>query len=242
MKTISLDLFVAEVISNKDPEQKGRVQIFCPSFMRGWRKTDYLWAQQFSLATGGSDTFGSSRIPEEGTKVWAFLSNRILVRYPYYVADAVFDEFNPHKVFGDVVWGDIQSQIKSGNTLEYPHVKFTRAKNGICQFMCTDSSNPFWGVYHPTGAQLIINKNGRIFAGNKSNKLDHVVSETKLKNYFFERLGNLGTPLFADILTKDLSFEDFYGGINPSVNLPVPVTPPAPPSVDVGDPASIPFS
>lgn len=242
MKGLTLELFPADVVDNNDPDQKGRVQLFCPSFMRGWRKTDYFWAQQFSLSTGATTTSGSSSIPEVGSKVWAFMANKILFKYPYYMADAMFDEFNPHKVFGETVLADIQQQIKASATLSYPHVKFTRLTNGVCEFKSSDPANPFWGVYHPTGAQIIINKNGRIFAGNKSSKLDHVVSVTKLKSYFFARLGNLGNPLFADILTQDLVFEDFYGGIDPSVNLPVPPVVAPPPNIDVGDPADIPFA
>lgn len=236
MKALSLELFPADVIDNDDPEKKGRVQIYCPSFMRGWRKSDYTWAQQFSLSTGASKTSGSSSIPEVGTKVWAFISNKILFDYAYYMADAVFDNFNPHKVFEDSVLANIQYQIVNQNTLKYPYVKFTMTKNGICQFVCSDPDNPFWGVYHPTGAQIMINRAGKIFAGNKTSRVDHVVSETKLKNYLFLKLGNLGNALFADIMAKNLSFDDFYGGIDPNIQLIVPPVPPEDPIMLVDPP------
>lgn len=239
MKTLSLELFPADVVNNNDPEKKGRVQLFCPSFMRGWRKSDYFWAQQFSLSTGGASSFGSSSIPEIGTKVWAFLANKILIKYPYYMADAVFDNFNPHKVFEEKVLLNLQTAHASGTQLKYPYVKFTMTHSGICQFVCSDPANPFWGVYHPTGAQIAINKNGQIFAGNKNSTMDKVVSTTKLKNYLLPRLGNLGGPLFADITSVDLSFADFFGGMDPSIIPLVPPTPLPEPQVDVGDPAEI---
>lgn len=214
------DIYSVIVIDNNDPEQANRVQIFSPQLMQGIDPELYPWAKPWvSGGMGGSKSHGSSYIPEIKTRVWVWFSDEGRWKHPYYLADASFKEFNCGKVFQELY----APYIKDGSTLKYPHVKFTAYKSGVCEFVSSDPKNAFWGIIHNTGKQIIINKAGEVFVGEKEQTPDRVVSETRLKNYLFPRVGNLGAPLFSDIADAKLGFDTFFGGIDGSESPPEPI-------------------
>lgn len=218
------ELFLATVINNNDPDKEGRVKVFSEPIMSGWKADHYPWVRPWSLSSGGSSNFGSSNIPEVDSKVMIFFSNNELKHHGFYVADASLKDLNAAKAFEEKVMPVVSRWVS-----QYPDTKFTIHKNGTCIAMSSSDDNPEIVIVSPNGAQFLITKDGNLFAGHDQSRMDPVVSTTKLKNYLTPILGNLGAPLFAaTITTADISFTDFFGGIDPSIT-PVSVVPPTPP-------------
>lgn len=228
------DLYNAIVEDNKDPDEAGRVKIRVESFMRGFQSDHLPWAKPYTIGSGGSSDYGQSWIPEIGSRVWVWFTDPpgsrgvddepfgTRMRHPYYMGDALFKELNPAKVFGDKVKPNLvtdETDDFKGGELNYPHVKFIMLQNGVCQFMSSDPDNPYYGIFHPSGSQILINPEGQVYIGSKSDQLDPVVSTIKLKEYLKPIVGNLGAPLFAPTIdAADLSFENFFAGIAGTVD------------------------
>jgi hypothetical protein len=222
--------YSATVIDNKDPDKEGKIKVFCDVFMSGISEDLYPWVRPWSPGPGGAKDFGSSNIPEKDSQVMIFFSNDELKHHGYYVADASFKDLNSAKAF------ETKVKPKVGRwASEYPDTKFMIHKNGTCIAMSSSSDNPEIVIVSPNGAQFLIDKHGNLFAGKNSNRMDPVVSTSKLKNYLMPIIGNLGGPLFAaTVSTADISFTDFFGGIDPSIS-PPSFVPPAPPDATIDE-------
>ena len=216
-------LYIATVEDNNDPDKTGRVQISIEMFP-GWTKEHYPWAKPFALSTGGSADFGTSWIPEKGAKLFVFFANEELKHHPYYIADASFKDLNSANVFEEKVTSKIGRWSST-----YPDTKFMTLKNGVTIAASSSEDTPEVAIIHKSGSMLHITKTGSIYAGKDPATMDPVVSTTKLKNYLMTILGNMGGPLFvATAPSADISFPDFFGGMDPSTPTPstVPPTPP----------------
>jgi hypothetical protein len=231
------DIYSVYVLDNNDPDKANRIKIYSPQFMKGMDPDLLPWAKPWiSGGTGGSKFHGSSYIPEVNSKVWVWFADNTRLKHPYYLANAEFKEFNCGTVFEKLY----APYVKGGSSLKYPHVKFTAYKSGVCEFVSSDPDNAFWGIIHNTGKQIIINKAGEVFVGEKNQTPDKVVSEVRIKNYFAPRVGNLGAPLFPDIGTAKLGFDTFFGGVgSDETPPPVVIVPPSDGQLDgvqPGDP------
>jgi len=216
-------VYVGEIVSNNDPEKGGRVQVKIGMF--SWLSKHYPWVRPWKMGIGASNTMGRSEIPSEKTKVWVFFTDELRKENGYYLADSEFLKLNPHLLFDQKIKNNITLGVTDQATLEYPHVKFTVYENNLCTFVCDDPANPFFGVFHPSGSQFIIDKKGEAYIGAKGQTPDKVVSSTKLKAYFSPRVGNFGAALFPDIGGADLGFDHFYAGLGTVPTITVPDVP-----------------
>lgn len=228
------DVYVGKVINNVDPTKEGRVKVELKEIGEGWNPEHIEWARPWGNGgTGGSSSFGKSWIPEIGTNVGVFFQDPQSKKYPFYVADAEFKTTNPHKVFETKIKPNLPRWESS-----YPNVKFITLKNQTTIAFSSDAAKAEIAIYHPSGSQIHLSKDGHVYCGNKTGKIDKVVSTTKLKNYLLTIRGNLGAFLFSDIVDKNISFDDFFGGMDPSIeqNQPIIVTP-SDPLVDLPGPS-----
>lgn len=148
--------FPAKVINNNDTKKKGRIQIKIEHLHYNIKNSELPWAKQYSLATGGSGTYGKSSIPENNSYVWiGYEDVDELMRQPYYLADIHFSNLHPHNLFEN----NIKSSI--GSAAAYPNAKYTYYPNGICIGVDSSSGNKEIFIYHPT-ASIFIDKNGKI--------------------------------------------------------------------------------
>lgn len=220
------NIYTGEVIENNDPLKEGRIKVRIDEFMSNWNPDLIEWARPWGTGgTGGSSSFGKSWIPEKGTKVGVFFQNEPSKKYPFYIADSEFKNVHPHKVFEQQIKPNLPRWESS-----YPNVKFIVLKNQTTLAFSSDEQKAEVAIYHPSGSQIHLSKDGKVYCGNKSGKMDKVVSTTKLKNYLLTIKGNLGAFLFLDIVNADISFSDFYGGIDPSI------TPGSPPTIELTSP------
>lgn len=143
-------LYSAEVINNKDPQEEGRVQIYIPTFMSGWKQALYPWARPFFNGTGGNfgDTdvamncvpavantppkqfiFGDLDIPEKKTLVWIWFEKFKEKQNAFYLTGLQLQKSTPAKSFGKLA-GHFITEVKG----KYPDVKFRVAPNGYVKF------------------------------------------------------------------------------------------------------------
>ena len=152
------NLWEAEVIDNNDPDKAGRVKIKIPTLhARILDKDNLPWAKQKSLFSGGSDSYGSSTIPEIGSLVWVQFDNDKDYLKPFYVADIHLNNFHPHSLFED----NVKSSV-DGFSSNYPDVKYQYYRNGVCIGVSSSDSTPEIVIYHPKGAYSYIDANGKI--------------------------------------------------------------------------------
>lgn len=152
------DLWEAEVIDNNDPLQAGRIKIKIPTLHAKVDEENLPWAKQFSLFSGGSNTYGQSFIPEIGSLVWVQFDNDKDYLKPFYIADIHLNNFHPHKLFDT----NIKSHI-SGFSSVYPDIKYTYYKNGVCIGVSSNADTPEVFIYHPEGAYTFIDSDGKIW-------------------------------------------------------------------------------
>ena len=208
------NIYDGTVIENVDPEKEGRIKVDIPEIGSGWDPALLEWARPWSNGgTGGSSEFGKSWIPEKGSKVGVFFQDERSKKYPFYIADSEFKNVNPHKVFEQKIKPNLPRW-----EAKYPDVKFITLKNQTTIAFSSDPTKAEIAIYHPSGSQIHLSKDGHVYCGNKTGKLDKVVSTTKLKNYLLTVKGNLGALLFVDVPNVNLSFDDFFGGIDPSIS------------------------
>ena len=153
-----MNLYPATVIDNNDTEKMGRIKIKVKHLHAGVDNDLLPWAKQHLLFSGGSDTYGSSNIPEINSLVWIYFENEDDFLKPYYVADIHLNNFHPHTLFED----NVKSEI-SGFNSSYPDVKYQYYKNGVCIGVSSNDTNPEIVTYHPSGTYSFIDKNGKIW-------------------------------------------------------------------------------
>ena len=146
--------FPAKVINNNDTKKKGRVQIKIEHLHYGIADKELPWAKQSSLTTGGSNSHGSSFIPEKNSFIWVWFEDvDEFMRHPYYIADIHFSNLHPHNLF------ETNVKSKIGSASVYPNTKYTYYPNGICIGVDSSSSNAEVFIYHPQ-AYFFIDKAG----------------------------------------------------------------------------------
>lgn len=156
------NLWEAEVIDNNDPDKAGRVKIKIPTLHARVDDENLPWAKQKTLFSGGSNSYGSSTIPEIGSLVWVQFDNDKDFLKPFYVADIHLNNFHPHSLFED----NIKSNI-DGFSSSYPDVKYKYYKNGNCVAISSNEGSPEIAVYHKSGTNLFIDKTGKVFVTGK---------------------------------------------------------------------------
>lgn len=148
--------FPAKVIDNVDTKKQGRVKIKIEHLHFDFTDDMLPWAMQSSLSTGGSDSYGSSSIPEIDSYLWIWFEDTdVFYRQPYYIMDLQFTGKQPHNLF--------ETNIKSalGSASSYPNTKYTYYKNGICIGVDSSSDNPEIFIYHPS-ATIFIDNAGKV--------------------------------------------------------------------------------
>lgn len=204
------EVYLGIVVSNKDPDEQGRIKIRVPDMMEGWQEELLPWARKFSFGTGGSDSFGASWIPEETTKVWIIFSDPGKWKFPYYIGDAEFKELNAAKVFSTRISKHVPKFLS-----KYPDVKFTILKNGVCFAMSSSDKTPEILLSNPKGNLIHLDSEGTIYVGNDSGGIkidksgdiyigdedgsgtwDQPVSFNGLKEFFDQVFDGVGFPLF----------------------------------------------
>jgi hypothetical protein len=196
--------YPAQVIDNNDLSKKGRVKIKIEHLHWGFNDDMLPWAKQSSLATGGSDEYGSSNIPEKDSFIWVWFEDvDQFMTQPYYSFDIHFSDYHPHNLFED----NVKSSI--GSSSNYPNAKYTYYPNGVCIGVDSSSNNAEIFIYHPS-AYIFINKNGilEMKAGTVATEFA-MLGET-LKTWLSTHthptgVGPSGPPTQASTLTNCLS-------------------------------------
>ena len=83
--------YIAEVKSNADTDEDGKVQIYIEHEMEGYDPTHYPWAKQ--------DREFSSFIPEEGDLIWVYFRNEQTKKQAYYQNKVTLKEYHDHALF-----------------------------------------------------------------------------------------------------------------------------------------------
>jgi hypothetical protein len=154
--------YLAEVIDNDDSLKLGRVKIFIEHIMVDWNKQLLPWAFQYTSMGGSSSTYGSSFIPEKGSKVWVWFEDDDNFINPFYIDGPTFEELSIHKKYDSIKSN--MSELSGG----YPNNKFIHFANGINIGVCTSNTNKEIWIYHSSNTYINIDNDGKVTI--KSNK------------------------------------------------------------------------
>jgi len=139
-----MQLYIAEVLDNDDPDKKGRVQIYCAPIHHNIKEKakDLLpWAQSASAFT--------SMIPEIGQFVWFWFEKEEHYKNPFYISVVNFSALNGH------------NQTIGSMTAAYPDVKYIKLANDVAIGLSSDDSKPEISIHHPK-AEIYIEKDGHM--------------------------------------------------------------------------------
>jgi hypothetical protein len=151
-----MQLYIAEVLDNNDPDKKGKVQIYCAPIHHNIKKnsSDLLpWAQ--------SATWETSWIPEVGDLIYIFFEKEEFYKNPFYIGRVnLSDKHNHNKQIGSI-------------TAEYPDVKYIQLANNVALGMSSKSNNAEISIYHPK-AEIYIDNDGhtKLYFSDNKNKMD----------------------------------------------------------------------
>jgi len=136
------------VVDNVDPLRAGRVQVRVYPMFEGVVASHLPWAVMSDPFMGGLGNVGGTFIPEEDSHVFVFFENGDH-RYPVYFGGAPAMENDTPDL-----------PAESRNNGEYPANRVFRTKNGIVVEIDDTKDNERVRIFHPTGTQLLIDKNG----------------------------------------------------------------------------------
>lgn len=155
-----MNRYIAEVISNTDSLNQGRVQIYIPHIMEGWEKNHLPWAYP--------DREWSSDIPEVSDKVWVFFEDEKYFQKPFYQNKVQFISSND------------QNKTVGSLTGTYPDIKYIQLKNGVSIAL---NSNDTECTIVAGDAEIFIDKTGKInFNGNSKQFVTWAELNTALQN------------------------------------------------------------
>ena len=133
------DFYMADVIKNNDTDQEGKIQIYIPELMDGFKTTDYPWARQ--------DKEWSSDIPEVGDVVWVYFADPEYFKKPYYQNKVNFKSKHDHnKTIGRI-------------TTAYPSVKYYRLADGTAIGLAKGGEI---SLFSSAGAEVYLDKSGYV--------------------------------------------------------------------------------
>jgi phage baseplate assembly protein gpV len=152
------------VTDNKDPQKRGRLKLHVPSVLAD-QDTD--WALP-CLPYGGFDQQGLFMIPQVDAQVWV-----------------EFEEGDIHRPIWVGTFWQQESDTPKDAAREEPTTRLLQTKSGhILQFDDEDGKEQF-RLYHPKGAEMLIDKNGTISLTDTSGavlKMDAENSEIILED------------------------------------------------------------
>jgi hypothetical protein len=149
---------IAQIIENNDPDLEGKVQIYIPYLMEGFKKNHYPWAKQ--------DKEFASFIPEKNEFVWVWFEDELYLRNAYYQNKVTLKEYHDHnKTIGSM----------SG---AYPDIKYLQLKNGVSIAV---NSNQTEASIVAGGAEIYINPSGEIHIKGSSGSLEFSLLGEKTK-------------------------------------------------------------
>jgi hypothetical protein len=172
-----LNTYPAVVKNNKDPLKKGRVQIKVYHLHETLEDSALPWAYPMTDINGGDSEYGSSFIPETGSKIWVVFENIELQEPIFYISAFMWDD-DSNKIFSTFYNTD---KSKIGISSSYPDVKFIKLKNGITLGISSNSATPEIFIYHTSGSSLVFDKSGDITIKDKSNKVSIIVSDGEIQ-------------------------------------------------------------
>ncbi len=169
------------VVDNQDPQKRGRLKLRIPSVLAD-QDTD--WALP-CLPYGGADQQGLFMVPEVDAQVWV-----------------EFEEGDIHRPIWVGTFWQQESDVPEDAAREEPTTRLLQTRSGhILQFDDEDGEERF-RLYHPTEAEVIIDKNGTISLTDASGavlKLDAESSEIILE----DSNGNIMTMNSAGTKVED---------------------------------------
>jgi len=165
------ELFPAQVVDDQDPLFEGRVKIFVPTIMQGWKSDHLPWARAFSNTLGGdfrtgealacynddpghavvqSGPQGSSDIPVRGSYVWVWFSDKQFFKSAYYITGMSGGKNSPHNSLQKFIKPMLLPRIDVPISFSYPDTKFLYMPNGSAYFKNAQEDLPETGwVFSP---------------------------------------------------------------------------------------------
>lgn len=154
-------MYVAEVVSNQDPEQEDKVQIFIEGIHDPSIRTLTPWARPF-FVQGGSQGTGSSWVPETGDKVWVTFQKPDILQEPYYFAAPQLATTQALSAF-ESIKSSIGGSQGGGIQSTYPDMKWLMTPSQTTVGMSSSSSTAEMFAYHPSGSSFYIDPDGNVY-------------------------------------------------------------------------------
>lgn len=155
-------LYVAEVVSNNDPQQEDKVQIFIDGIHNQSQRTMGPWARPFFVLGGGKGS-GSSWVPEIGDKIWVTFQKPDILQEPYYFSSPQFATTKAQTAYNAVK--SLIGGVKAGGGPKsvYPDMKFMMTPNKNMVGMSSSKTNSEMFIRHSSGTSFFIDKSGKVY-------------------------------------------------------------------------------
>lgn len=141
----------AKVMSQDDPEKRGRLQLqVLPELSTV--TADLPWADPFSYGTAGK----SFHLPPKDSTIWCVIWNKYWTDISYLSEQVAAPTTPPFQDFLDNVAGEIDTLSSPA----YPGLNLDTEEDGFVTFH--DIKGQQHGVYHPSGVFVMIAKNGDV--------------------------------------------------------------------------------
>lgn len=164
----------AKVMSNGDPENRGRVQLQVFPELSSVT-ADLPWADPFSAGIAGK----SLHLPVVGSNIYCVVWNKYWTEISYFPDQVFKASVPPFKDFLD----NAASKIDTLSSPAYPGINLDTEEDGFVTFH--DVKGNQHGVYHPSGAFVMFAKNGdmtvrivtKLTISDKGDKTSFVVDQ-----------------------------------------------------------------
>jgi hypothetical protein len=148
-----MQLYIAEIRDNNDPNKKGKVQIYCAPIHHDIKTKLLPWAQSASSFT--------QKIPNIGEYWWVFFEKEEFYQNPFYLSSVQFSANNT-----------ANQTISSNLTSEYPNIEYWKTSGGTA-IALTKGDKPEISIKHPK-AEIYIDTDGhaKLYFSDNKNKMD----------------------------------------------------------------------
>lgn len=149
----------AQVISNTDPDKKGKIQVKIYPEMIDFKDSDLPWVEIYNKGSGISSDVGIHEFPEVGTWVRVLIEDYPFLRKIRITSDDYVEGLYIYSKESGL------SAISELGTQTYPQPLFRIYKDGTIDFH--NSSTGEHGTLYKNGQYYLVNSSGDIFLNSK---------------------------------------------------------------------------